>query len=356
MKINNLSKKWLVVTRLSIVILTACAFGLFFYFFQPDLFKSNQDNLEVKSLEAATTTSLNQTCLDCKPRYFDGILDTPSSEKSRPFAVMIDNYPAARPQFGLAEASLVYEAPVEGGVTRYLAFFLPETAPAAIGPVRSAREYYIDIARETQATYVHCGGSPEALLKAKSLGKSDVNEFFQGSYFWREGSRPAPHNVLTSGVNLNKYRLDYSENSSDFAAWQFKATSSVNQIIVPRIDIKYPNEYAVYWQYDQATNKYERFLNDKNHLDASGRKIMADNVIIHLSYFTVIDEKLRLKMSETDSGQALLCQDGNCVVGKYKKNTAEDRTRYYTKDNSEFIFNAGITWVEMINDWNDLKY
>lgn len=358
MKINkdNLSKKWLVVTRLSIIILAACAFGLFFYFFQPDLFKSNKVNLQTEPLNLATTTVSGQTCLDCKPRQFDGILDAPSSEKSRPYAVMIDNYPAARPQFGLASASLVYEAPVEGGVTRYLAFFLPETAPVKIGPVRSAREYYIDLAQETQATYVHCGGSPEALLKAKSLGKSDVNEFFQGSYFWRESGRPAPHNVLTSGANLNKYRLDYRENSSDFPAWQFKATSSVSQTIVARLDIKYPNEYAVYWQYDQVTNKYERFLNDKNHLDASGQKIMADNLVVHLSYFSVVDEKLRLKMSEASSGQALLCQDGNCVVGKYKKNTTEGRTRYYTKDNSEFVFNSGVTWIEMISDWNDLKY
>lgn len=358
MKINkdNLSKKWLVVTRLSIIILTACAFGLFFYFFQPDLFRFNQVNPETEPLNIATSTISSEACLDCKPRQFDGILDAPQSEKSRPFAVMIDNYPVARPQFGLASASLVYEAPVEGGVTRYLAFFLPETAPAKIGPVRSAREYYVDIAKETQATYVHCGGSPEALLKAKTLGNSDINEFFQGSYFWRENSRLAPHNVLTSGTNLNKYRLDYPESYSNFSPWLFKTATSTGQLVVSQIDIKYPNEYAVYWQYNQTINRYERFLNDKNHLDASGQKIMTDNLIVHLSYFSVIDEKLRLKMSGANSGQALLCQDGNCVVGKYKKNTTEGRTRYYTKDNQEFIFNAGITWIEMISDWNDLKY
>jgi hypothetical protein len=358
MKINkdNLSKKWLAVTRLSIIILAACAFGLFFYFFQPDIFKNKEFIPEVKQLEVATTTVFNSNCPDCKPRYFDGILDSPSSEKSRPFAVMIDNYPAARPQFGLASSSLVYEAPVEGGVTRYLAFFLPEAAPTKIGPVRSAREYYVDIAQETQATYVHCGGSPEALLKAKTLGKSDVNEFFQGSYFWRESSRPAPHNVLTSGANLNKYRLDNQESYSDFSPWLFKTATSTGQSVVNRIDVKYPDEYAVYWQYDQAINKYKRFLNNKSHVDASGQTIMADNLIVHLSYFTVTDEKLRLKMSSATSGQALLCQDGNCVVGKYKKNTAEGRTKYYLKDNSEFIFNPGTTWVEMISDWNDLKY
>lgn len=352
---NNLSKKWLVITRLSIIILAACVFVLFFYFFQPDLFQVKSSSLEIKKEEIAITT-ISQKCSDCKPRRFDGVLDTSQSEKSRPFAVMIDNYPAARPPFGLAEASLVYEAPVEGGVTRYLAFFLPETAPAKIGPIRSARQYYVDIARETGATYVHCGGSPKALLSAKELGTSDLDEFFKGAYFWREGARPAPHNVLTSGDNLNKYRLDSQESNGDFPAWQYKATSSVTQTIVPKIDIKYQAEYAVYWKYDQESNKYLRFLNDKNHLDANGTKITADNLIVQLSYFSVVDEKLRLKMSAANSGQALLCQDGNCVLGKYKKNTTEGRTRYYRQDGEEFIFNAGITWIEMISDWTDLKY
>lgn len=353
---NNLSQIWLSITRLSIIILTACVFVILFYFFQPEFFKERVLQPEAKIDELLIATSTESICLDCRPRRFDGVLDSAQSENSRPFAVMIDNHPAARPQFGLASASLVYEAPVEGSVTRYLAYFLPQTAPDKIGPVRSAREYYVGIARETQSTYVHCGGSPEALVSAKKLGKSDLNEFYQGSYFWREESRPAPHNVLTSGANLNKYRLDTNETSSNYPAWQFKISSSTADAIISRIDIKYRSEFAVYWQYDNTSNRYQRFLNNKNHLDADGSKIMTDNLIVHLSYFSVIDDKLRLKMSSASSGQALLCQDGDCILGKYKKSATEGRTRYYLKDDSEFIFNAGITWIEMISSWNDVKY
>lgn len=355
-KVNKLAPEWLAITKLAAVILLVSLFVLFLYFFQPDLLKIKINKTAEKAqIIPEVETKLEEKCPGCKARLFDGVMDAPQSEKSRPYAVMIDNYPAARPQFGLSSASLVYEIPVEGSVTRYLAFFLPETAPAKIGPVRSARDYFLDFAKEFEATYVHCGGSPEALALVKNLGNSDLNEFYKGPYFWREQSRPAPHNVLTSGEKLNRYRLDYPEKSDYFEAWKYKTTET-NQITkIPRIDIKYKNEYAVYWQYDNTTNKYLRFLDQKIHQDESGAEIKADNLIVHLSSFQVIDEKLRLKMTNTSSGQALLCQNGDCLVGQYKKD-GSDRTKYYLKDGTEFVFNAGVTWVEVIEDWDDLQY
>lgn len=354
---NKLAPEWLAITKIAAIILVFSTFVLFLYLFQPEFLKVKTDKpvAENKVLTEVLKTP-EDICPGCKARLFDGVMDAPASEKSRPFAVMIDNYPAARPQFGLSSASLVYEIPVEGSVTRYLAYYLPETAPAKIGPIRSAREYFLDFAKESKATYVHCGGSPEALMSAKTLGNSDLNEFFKGPYFWREQSRPAPHNVLISGTNLNRYRLDYPEKAGDFEPWKFKPTALNFSVIVSRIDIKYRNEYAVNWQYDQTTNKYLRYLDQKIHSDESGTAIMTDNLIIHLSSFRVTDEKLRLKMADSSTGQALLCQDGNCLLGKYKKDGSSSREKYYLKDGSEFVFNAGITWIEVIGNWNDLQY
>jgi hypothetical protein len=355
-KINKLTPEWLAVTKMAAVILLISVLVLFLYFFQPDFLKIKINKLEPTKQTAPEIKDVSTNeCLGCKARLFDGIMDAPQSEKSRPYAVMIDNYPAARPQFGLSAASLVYEIPVEGGVTRYLAFFLPETAPLKIGPIRSARDYFLNFAKEFSATYVHCGGSPEALALVKNLGNSDLNEFYKGPYFWREQSRPAPHNVLTSGANLNRYRLDYPEKSDFFDAWKYKQPGTAQSTNTSRIDVKYKNEYAVYWQYDPSTNKYSRFLDQKAHKDESGVEIKANNLIIHLSSFQVIDEKLRLKMADVSSGQALLCQDGNCLIGQYKKDTS-GQTKYYLKDSNEFTFNAGITWVEIIEDWDDVQY
>lgn len=355
-KYLKMSPELLAVTKTAGIILAFSCLALFFYFFQPEIFKFEPEQPQNGTAAPPTETPIEDPCPGCKARLFDGVIDAPQSEKSRPFAIMIDNHVAARPQFGLSKASLVYEAPVEAGITRYLAFFLPELAPNKIGPVRSARQYYVDIAKETKATYVHVGGSPEALASVKSLKNSDFDQFYKGKYFWREPGRLAPHNVLISGNNLNRYRLDYPEGTQDFEAWKYKQPEEeIKEEKVPRIDVRYRGSYAVYWQYDKNLNKYKRFLDNKSHNDESGSQILADNVVIHLTSFTIIDKSSRLRMSKAASGQALLCQDGNCSLGKYKKDGLS-RTRYYLSDDQEFIFNAGITWIEMVGSWNEVKY
>ena len=92
------------------------------------------------------------------------------STKSRPYAVMINNAPVARPlQSGLQDAYIIYEIIVEGGLTRYMALFLDQETER-IGSVRSSRHYYLDYALENDAIYVHHGQSPQAQDDFSKLG------------------------------------------------------------------------------------------------------------------------------------------------------------------------------------------
>lgn len=357
-KDNELSPKLLYATKLALVVLVLSVFGLFIYFFQPNWFKININ----KEAEASTvqlniaTTTPQIVCADCVRRLLDGEMVKPEFANLRPYAVMIDNFPSARPQSGLSSAGLVYEAPAEGGITRYLAFFSPDKTISEIGPVRSARVYFLNWAKELGATYIHVGGSPEALELAKNLGKSDVNEFFKGSYFWRSNTRSAPHNVLISSDNLNKYRSDSNESGLELKPWQYKDSATSSVAIISQIKIKYTTGYSVYWQYQPETNDYERYLDNAPHVDASGTKITAKNIIVQLASFKVTDDKLRLEMSSALSGQALLCQDGDCKLGTWKKNNAVSRAIYYYKNGEEFIFNAGVTWIEVTESLSNLEY
>ncbi len=103
-----------------------------------------------------------------KPTFVDGVICPLGGEMieradlyPRPVAVMLDNHPAARPQAGLEQAEVVYEILAEGNITRYLALYM-HGADQMVGPVRSARSYYIDKCMEYNAIYLHAGGSPEA--------------------------------------------------------------------------------------------------------------------------------------------------------------------------------------------------
>lgn len=87
---------------------------------------------------------------------------TPAVAKRHVVAVMIDDHPAARPQSGFNDASVVWQAPAEGGIPRYMMWF-QDSVPPAVGPVRSARLYFVAWASEWDAVYAHVGGSPQAM-------------------------------------------------------------------------------------------------------------------------------------------------------------------------------------------------
>ena len=120
----------------------------------------------------------------------------------RPIAVMIDNHSGAWPQAGLQDAYMVYEIVVEGGETRLMALF-KGTNPEKIGPVRSARHYFIDYAMENDAIYTHFGQSPQAESDIKKYSINDINGIAEdGTTFWRVKDKAAPHNAVTSMEKL----------------------------------------------------------------------------------------------------------------------------------------------------------
>ena len=137
----------------------------------------------------------------------------------RPIAVMIDNHSDAWPQAGLNKAYMVYEIVVEGGETRLMALFKGQDLDK-IGPVRSARHYFLDYALENDAVYVHFGESPQAKKDIKNLGVDAINGIYESSEaFWRTKDKRAPHNVATSIEQIkkiaesNKYTLKSTNKS-----------------------------------------------------------------------------------------------------------------------------------------------
>ena len=119
-----------------------------------------------------------------KVRAIDGVLIDESEEDAYPMAVTIENNEKARPQSGLDQANLVIEAPVEGGITRFLAIFADNQEVKSIGPIRSARSYFLDWAQEFDALYSHVGGSPEALKTIKNNYQIyNLNQYFQSKYY-----------------------------------------------------------------------------------------------------------------------------------------------------------------------------
>lgn len=294
-------------------------------------------------------------------RYLDGVYVPEGQENNYPVAVMIDNHKNARPASGIASSSLVIEAEAEGGVTRYFAVFATHENIPEIGPVRSARPYFVDWAEELAAVYAHVGGSPDALEKIINDRVYDMNEFFRGSYFWRDHSRLAPHNVYISTDNLHKYLDKIELKEGKYGLWQFKddgvnSTATSSSIVSlaatsSTIKINYRSQdFVVKWKYDLESNSYVRYLGGDIYRDKAGKVVMAKNVAIQYARAAETDEKMRLDMTVIGTGKAYVCQDGRCEQGIWKKKTKKDRTRFYQAD-QEFSFNAGLTWINVVRPY-----
>jgi hypothetical protein len=345
---TNKIKLWKTITLFSIV-LFLFAISLFIWHITS---RKQDPSLSAEEPATAILTQENQSspaCDDCVRRRLDGVWVKEVEANLPPIAVMIDNHPSARPPKGLDKAGLVYEAEVEGNYTRYMAVFSAADGPEEIGPVRSARSYFLDWAAELGAVYSHCGGSPEALVRINQKGIPDLNEFYNGQYFWRDSKRSAPHNVTTSWTNLKKYLENKNIENGDFSVWRFKddgknkdATSS--KIIIP---FNHP-DFRVEWHYNEQTNDYERYLGGSPEYTEDRVAIKAKNILIQTIPAKVVDEKLRLAMNPIGQGPATICLDGLCEVGEWKKNGFHERTIFYSNNGQEVELNAGQTWVEVV--------
>jgi len=289
---------------------------------------------------------------DAPRRAIDGVRVADGDASTvRYYTTMLDNIPVARPQAGIAEASVVYEALVEGGLTRFMAVFPETAAPERIGPVRSARPYFIDWALEYDALYAHVGGSPEALTKIDAVGVRDLNEMHAGAAFWRDRTRDAPHNTYTSMALLSDaFAKRYGDRDvAALRAWQFKDDASVEERAKEQsVSISYghPN-IDVKWTFDPATDSYRR-TQGKKAADEKGKPVMAKNVIVVYAKTATIDAVGRQRIETTGSGDALFAFDGNAYHGTWRKSSKSARTLFFDAAGSEMRFNAGPLWIQVV--------
>lgn len=293
------------------------------------------------------------------PRRLDGVIVDAAKARLQPVAVMIENLAQIRPQNGLASASIVYEALAEGGVPRFLAIFAHDNVPK-IGPVRSARPYYVDWAKEYGATLLHAGGSRDALNEFGRLKLRSIDALVSKTarYFSRAGKIASTHNLFTSGKQLQALRKDYKIDAAlaAFQAWKFKDDPALakrpNEKRQLVIDFKSGKQYIVGYRYDRPTNSYLRDNGGKPHLDANYPKpaqIKVKNVVVQLiEKEKILDRQKHLGLQITGSGRGWLLQDGKLHQILWKKPKADSRTVFYFLNNKEVEFNRGNIWIEVV--------
>lgn len=344
MKIKKNYKNYIIF--FSIVIFAATAFGTMLY-----------SGIKLYFIERPVFSGGEKKAEKCETyRRLDGVCMVKSEEERYPVALMIDNKEEARPPAGLSYAGLVFEAPVEGGITRFLAVYTTDKEIKKIGPVRSIRPYYLDWAREFSAFFGHIGGSPaalDAISGAKKLQALDMDGYYLGEYFWRSDDRIAPHNAYTSSELLDKFRKKKKAEEPAFDKWEFKKDDFVSERgEAKNIRVKFSRypQYDAVWGYDAEHNEYRRIVFGAAAKDEDGRMISAKNVAVLKTDIEIIDAISRRDIKTVSSGDALVFLDGKKIEARWDKRSADDRVYFFFPDGKDIKFNRGTTWIEVVSD------
>lgn len=301
----------------------------------------------------------------------------------RPLGIMIENSTDSRPQSGIASADVIYEAVAEGGITRFLAVYHCQDA-GIVGPVRSARTYFLDFISEYGAfpLYAHVGGA-NTPGKANALGQiidygwsvyNDLNQFSIGfPTFRRDESRlgrsvATEHTMYSTTRGLwevaKERKLTDKDEEGDswddsFVKYSFKNDASdssrgKSQVVDVDFWTSQPN-FSVEWVYDPATNAYLRNNGGEKHLDNNTKKqLSAKNVVV--LYMTEsrandgYEGNLHMLYGTTGTGDAVIFQDGKQIKGEWSKEDRESRTVLTDLTGKEISFNRGLIWFQIVPD------
>jgi hypothetical protein len=312
-------------------------------------------------------------------------------DTKRPLAVMIENHQEARPQSGLSSADVVYETVAEGGITRFMAVFYCgrnfELNDIQVGPVRSARTYFLDWLSEYDGLYAHVGGA-NTPGPANALGQiidykiKDLNQFSIGfPTFWRDYQRlgravATEHTMYSTTKKLwdvgDKKGWGVADTAGvrwdkGFTPWKFKEDAS-GGTEAKNITVNFwasQGDYTVDWTYDATCNCYQRKNGGQAHNDLNTNKVLSPKVVI-VRYMTEshandgYENNAHMlyanKGPQAPSGQALIFQDGKVIKGTWNKKNRLARETFLDAAGKEIELNRGQIWLQAVPAGSDAVY
>jgi hypothetical protein len=298
------------------------------------------------------------------PSTLTGLQVDPSVNKRTVTGIMVENSLQARPQSGLSQAGVVFEAIAEGGVTRFMALY-QDTAPNNVGPIRSARPYFLQWVLGFDAGYAHVGGSPEALADIKAWHVRDLDQFANGGSYHRITSRAAPHNVYTSIAALNQLEVQKGYDTSQYTGFVRKKKAVPNKKVPPAaksINLTTSGPlYNVHYDYNAAANNYARNEGGAPHTDADTGKQLTPAVVIAMVMpysLGALDSSgaYYSNYGTIGSGPVYIFQDGGVITGTWAKTSSTTQFTFKDATGKAIRLNPGQTWVTALAGADKVSY
>jgi hypothetical protein len=266
-------------------------------------------------------------------------------------AVKVENLPAARPQYGLDAADLVYEEPVEAGITRFVAVFQCRNA-ARIEPVRSSRLVDSEILPQLgHPVFGFAGGIGPSVRAAEGSGALIVNDLTDPAPFSFDPARSAPHNLETSTAALLK--AAHNPTGSPAPIFTYSAAPQAGTPALT-IHLDFSPYSDVWWRLDPTTDRYKRYYGTSPAMLGDGTQIQAVNVVVEAVVVTpspYIEDANGIPenyVGADGSGPAEVARDGVVIKGRWVHPSPAAPTRLVDAAGSSIPLAPGPTWIELL--------
>lgn len=274
----------------------------------------------------------------------------------RPVAVVVNNAPAARPQWGLCSPDIVIEGLVEAGITRMLWLYSDVNNIPKVGSIRSARHDFVEIAESFDAIFVHWGGSPYAYEAIQNRKIKDIDGKNQAKYFARDTSRKVPteHTGYSTGKKLRQAISDLSlrtditssySNPFDFSSSNATYKNGARE----NIKMSFSSSYNHTFKYNAQDKLYYNYMNSNKMVDSDGKQMSVSNVVIlYFPSFSVLNSAGSIDMDLT-GGKGVIASNGSYENITWKKgNTPSNMIKLYAQDGSELKLNVGKSYIGLV--------
>lgn len=289
-------------------------------------------------------------------------------DEEQVISVIIENHTEARKQqAGLSEASLVFEAEAEGGITRFLAIY-PYQNIEKVGPVRSARPYTARWAEMFDSAFAHAGGSDLGLSTIYNSGRVfDLDGLaLEGGLknYTRDHLYFAPHNLFANLTELRELADDrgwdgeIEDSVFKFGSFLDNQNNDDEVELADTLRVYYPwPQYYVRYEYDSENQNYKRFQSEAAHVDSNnGDQIAPSNVVVMITNYYPTDEEGRLYMKTEGKGDMYLFRNGKVYPGTWERYTTSDMLKFYGADDKELVFEKGPTWISVVNQTSGMQW
>lgn len=262
---------------------------------------------------------------------------------------IVENIVAARPQSGLNAADIVYETVAEGGIPRFIALFQKNNAEK-IGPIRSVRPYFLDIAKEYNLPFAHCGGSEEAITKIENENLMSMNEFAFASTYVRDNKRKAPHNLYTSSEKLNKLTKTKNYVKAPTVKLKFDKSYWDNDRFSPATDIHLKISKAYSTSYTYKDGLYLKNMDEKSAVNKEDNlPLTTKNIVIQFTSINLQADGLHLNIAIVGSGNGYVISNGRFVKIHWSKKDAISKTILTDEAGNDLPLNPGNTWWNIVD-------